>query len=71
MKNRLPQYFRVDNVLTFMEDNCVTLTGELLNLVFLTVFERNKIARLRKETKEQKAILFAMVESFTKQYFLC
>ena len=32
MENQLPQFFCVDNVMAFMENNCVTLVGKLLTL---------------------------------------
>ena len=58
MENRLPQFLRVDNVMTFLEDNCVTFRGKSLNSTFLIVFERKQLSVNR--------LLFVKVQLFTK-----
>ena len=59
MENLLPQIFPVAN-------NCVTLTGELLNSTFLTVLEREKNASLNR--REKKTLFYNIIREGTIIY---
>ena len=56
MENQLPQFSRVGNFITFMEDNCVTLWGKLLkfNISFLTAFERKNCLTEQQQQQQQQ-----------------
>ena len=57
MKNRLPQLFLEDNIMTFFEDNCVILKGKLRHSTYLTVFEiEKKMADYFFQSKKPTAI---------------